>query len=79
MLLHRALRTSASTFMPSAAPTTRSQEANPKVRAEGKPVPASASSVLSVPASGLLRASERGTAGDKYLLLAAHVSLALRS
>ena len=41
--------------MPSAAPTARSQEAKPKERRRGKPAPASASSVLSVPAMGLLR------------------------
>jgi hypothetical protein len=40
--------------MPSAAPTTRSQLMNPNARRELKPVPASARSVVSTPAMGLL-------------------------
>mmetsp|Transcript_2619 Transcript_2619/g.6879 ORF Transcript_2619/g.6879 Transcript_2619/m.6879 type:complete len:230 (+) Transcript_2619:1148-1837(+) len=43
-----------STFMPSAAPTARSQEAKPKAWSRWEPVPASASNVVSVPARGLL-------------------------
>lgn len=48
------------TFIPSAAPTTRSQEAKPKVRPPACPVPASASSVESMPAMGLLHTAGAG-------------------
>ena len=51
----RGRRACFSTFMPSAAPTARSQHAKPKERLSAKPAPASASIVASVPASGLLR------------------------
>lgn len=45
--------------MPSAAPTTRSHEAKPKERRPEKPAPVSASSVLSVPAMGLLPVGQK--------------------
>lgn len=60
-------RTCARTFMPSAAPTARSHDAKPNERRRGKPAPASASSVLSVPAMGLLRVEIGSAACQAWL------------